>query len=118
MAISPIVSEQVNLMELFKVLGNETRFEIFKRVMTGSQCNCELSEALGIPLNLVSHHVHIMLDIGLITARRDEHDARWIYYSVNQQILEAFRQDLLELTDVTNIKERTPACPVKGCKKD
>jgi DNA-binding transcriptional ArsR family regulator len=117
MVVSQSVSQQEKLVELFKALGSVTRYEIFKHLMTGSQCNCGLSEILDIPLNLVSHHVHILLDLGLITARRDEHDARWIYYSVNQQELDAYRQAFLQLTDATGIKERTPAFPVKGCKK-
>lgn len=96
-------AEYNQLYDLFKILGNKTRFEIFKKLMNGAQCNCHISKDLGIPLNLVSHHVHLMLDIGLITAQRDENDARWIYYSICPTKLETFKQTFLQLTDAKNI---------------
>lgn len=103
--------------ELFKALGNETRFKIFSLLMTGSQCNCELSKALGIPLNLVSHHTRILLNLGLVTAQRDSTDARWIHYSINQQELEYFRQVFMRVSDPIQIEPRSPECPPKACKK-
>ena len=85
--------------------------------MTGSQCNCELSKALGIPLNLISHHTRILLNLGLVKTRRDSNDARWVYYSIDQHELENFRQVFMRITDPTQIKHRTPECPPKACKK-
>jgi ArsR family transcriptional regulator len=96
-------AEYNQLYDLFKILGNKTRFEIFKKLMNGALCNCHISKDLGIPLNLVSHHVHLMLDIGLIKAHRDENDSRWIYYSICPTKLEEFRYAFLLLTDPTNI---------------
>jgi ArsR family transcriptional regulator len=116
MVVSQSVSRQLHLAELFKVLGNETRYEIFKLLMAGSTCNCELAEALGIPLNLVSHHVHILLDLGLVTACRDQNDARWIFYSVDVQVLETYRQAFLALTDPAGIVDRDLTCSVRACK--
>ena len=116
MTVAQPVVQQLNVMEQFKALVNKTRNEIFSRLMTGAHCNCELSKALGIPLNLVSHHVHILLDLGLVNATRDSIDARWIYYSVDVQTLNAFRQAFLTLTNPEKIEERHPSCPINPCK--
>ena len=115
MALTQPVQTQLNVMAFFKALGNKTRHEIFTLLMTGAHCNCELSKALGIPLNLVSHHVHILLDLGLVIATRDSNDACWIYYSVDEQTLQTFRHAFLELTNPEKIHDRHPVCPIKPC---
>ncbi len=73
------------------VLGNPTRFRIFDILMTGTHCNCEISEKTGYAINLVSHHLKTLQEIDLIQSERNEIDARWIYYSVNKQNLDTFK---------------------------
>jgi len=111
----PDTGTREQLQQLFKALGNPTRFRIFEMLMTGPQCNCELAEELNIPINLISHHVHLLMDLGFITARRDETDARWIHYTVDREKLEAFRGSFMELTDPSGIQDRAPNCPVRPC---
>ena len=105
-------SHTPDLRVFFKALGNETRFKIFDLLMTGSQCNCELAKALDMPLNLISHHIHILLDLGLVSAKRNKDDARWIFYSINQQVLAELNRSFIKFTDPSKIKDRIPACPI------
>lgn len=111
----PETETREQLQQLFKALGHPTRFRIFQMLMTGPQCNCELAAELNIPINLVSHHVHLLISSGFVTARRDETDARWIHYAVDRKKLEGFRLSFMELTDPSGIQDRTPNCPVRSC---
>ncbi|PJF48137.1 MAG: ArsR family transcriptional regulator [Chloroflexi bacterium] len=77
------------LAERLKVLAEPNRLRIFSLLMDGVRCNCELSEALAMPPNLISHHLSKLRSVGLVDAERDKSDPRWIYYSINRAALEA-----------------------------
>ncbi len=107
-AICPRVSA---LAERFRVLADPTRLRIVDLLMQGRQCNCELGEALQLAPNLISHHLGVLRRAGLVDARRDPDDARWIYYSINQTALAELRAALDEFFDPTRIRARQPQCP-------
>ena len=96
--------------QVYKVLADPTRFAIFDILMTGTHCHCEIAEKLGLSLSLVSHHLRVLIEIGLVNATRDKFDARWIHYSINQEKLLLFREQLLQLTSPDRIKERASVC--------
>ncbi|GAB4428244.1 MAG: hypothetical protein Kow0031_08470 [Anaerolineae bacterium] len=60
------------------------RLRILDTLMQGVSCNGELNDRLGLPPNLLSHHLGVLKKAGLITSRRDAVDGRWIYYSVDE----------------------------------
>src|SRR5512141_2605952 len=76
------------LAERLKVLAEPKRLLILHFLMEGVQCNCELGDALQMAPNLISHHLRVLRDAGLVNVERDALDARWIYYSVNRSALE------------------------------
>ena len=94
----------------FRVLGDPSRFAIFDLLMQGVQCNCELGDQLKMPMNLISHHLKVLRDAGLVNAVRDETDARWVYYSVNRQALGQLREQLNGFFDPARIRSRQPSC--------
>lgn len=75
------------LSSVLKTLCEENRMRILCFLMQGERSVCDLAACLDLPQNLVSHHLGILRGLGLVTARRDEHDARWVYYSVNRTAL-------------------------------
>ncbi len=98
------------LARTLQVLCDPTRLAIFDLLMQGVQCNCEIGDNLKIPMNLISHHLQALRDAGLVDAERDPADARWIYYSINQDALQALRVELSAFLDPARIKPRAPAC--------
>ena len=56
--------------------------------MEGVQCNCELGDHLQIAPNLISHHLSVLRQAGLVDMERDNLDARWVYYSINRAALD------------------------------
>jgi ArsR family transcriptional regulator len=99
-----------DLANLLKVLGDPSRVAIFDLLMQGVQCNCEIGDHLKMSMNLISHHLKVLRDAGLVNAERDAHDARWIYYSVNQRALTGLRERLDAFLDVKRIQPRQPKC--------
>jgi ArsR family transcriptional regulator len=97
----------------FKVLGDPTHLAIFDLLMEGVQCNCEIGDRLGLPMNLISHHLKVLRDAGLVQAERDPLDARWVYYSVNQILLKRLRDQLGAFLDPARIQPRLPSCGPK-----
>jgi ArsR family transcriptional regulator len=75
------------LIKWLKVVGEPNRVLILEQIIQGIQCNCELGSALQIPANLISHHLSVLKDAGLVNVRRDAWDARWVYYSINIAVL-------------------------------
>jgi ArsR family transcriptional regulator len=97
-----------------KVLGEPNRLRIVALLREGVQCNCELGEALNMAPNLISHHLRILREVGLVEVERDAVDARWIYYSLNRDALAALLMTFGAFFDPSLIKERHPACGPQG----
>jgi len=76
--------EQTNqkVARVFKAMGDENRLTILSLLHTGERCACRLQEALNISQPTLSHHMRILLDAGLVSARKD---GKWIYYSLSQE---------------------------------
>lgn len=70
-----------------KVLSEPNRLKILDLLMQGEQCNCEMGGTLGMAPNLISHHLSVLQKAGLVNARRDEMDARWIHFSIDPEAL-------------------------------
>jgi len=99
-----------HLVIYLKALADPNRLRIFNLLMEGSQCNCELGESLGLPPNLISHHLALLRQIGLVNAERHPTDARWIIYSVNREVLSDLNAALQILLDPGRIQPRYPLC--------
>ena len=69
----------------FHALSDETRLEIMERLKDGEQCVCDLTDALKAGQSRLSFHLKVLKDAGLIT---DRPEGRWIYYSLNAEVLE------------------------------
>ena len=103
-----------DLADQLKALAEPKRLLILHLLMEGVQCNCELGDALGMAPNLISHHLRILREVGLVDVERDAVDARWVYYSINQSTLAQLAQTFGAFFDPTRIKERHPACGPQG----
>ncbi|MBK8989245.1 MAG: winged helix-turn-helix transcriptional regulator [Chloroflexi bacterium] len=108
----PIALER--LTEQLKALANPKRLQMIHLLMEGVHCNCELGEALDMAPNLISHHMSILRDIGLVEMERDAVDGRWVYFSLNEAALTALNQDFGAFFAMARIKPRRPTCGPQG----
>jgi ArsR family transcriptional regulator len=98
------------LTKMLKALSEPTRLSIFDVLMEGVQCNCEIAGRLGLSLSLISHHLHVLRQVGLVQSEHDPHDARWIYYSIDREALLQLDKEMQRLLDVNRIQPRLPSC--------
>ena len=75
------------LSNTLKTLCEQNRMRILCFLMQGERGVCELADCLSLPQNLVSHHLRVLRDLGLVAANRDEHDCRCMHYSVDRAAL-------------------------------
>ena len=71
---------------LFKALCNSTRAQIMEFLLSGERCVCEMTGPLDLSQPLVSHHLGLLRDAGLVNMR--DEGAR-TYYSINEERFDA-----------------------------
>jgi ArsR family transcriptional regulator len=83
--------------------------------MGGLQCNCTIKESFGLPMNLISHHLKLLKEAGLVRAERDPSDARWIYYEIDPRAMATLRDALFAALDPSRLRPRADCCGPTGC---
>ena len=96
--------------EFLRLMADPTRRRIFLHLMAGEVCNCELVGQLGLAQNLISHHLRQLRQAGLVRARRDDRDQRWVYYTVDAAALAERHRELSVLFDPARLGQREPDC--------
>lgn len=81
---------------LFKALSDPNRLMILDMLSDGELCACKILEALQITQPTLSHHMKILCDCGLVSAKRE---GKWMHYSIeaeNIQKLKMLLSDIIE----------------------
>ncbi|MCF7547451.1 helix-turn-helix domain-containing protein [Pseudonocardia sp. WMMC193] len=76
---------------LHAALGDAGRLAIVDVLAWGEASPSELGERLGMPSNLVAHHLKVLADIGLLTRHRSEGDRRRTYVALVRERLDDLR---------------------------
>jgi len=100
-----------------RALCDPTRRRIFLALMAGETCNCELSDALGLPQNLVSHHVRKLRKAGFVKEHPDPHDGRWVHIELDLAYLKKAWESLEGAFNPALLGERIPACRFRAHEK-
>ncbi len=87
------------IVPVLKALADPNRLRIFAALLRGTSCSGWLTEELGLPANLLSHHLRVLREVGLVQDRRDSVDGRWIYYQVDVVVLALIHQWLSTFLD-------------------
>lgn len=73
----------------FHALSDETRLKIIDCVLECEQCVCDLTEVLHTGQSRLSFHLKTLKDAGILIDRRE---GRWIYYSLNPDVMEELQE--------------------------
>lgn len=68
---------------LLKVLADETRLAVIEQLMAGPKHVGEINGPLGVEPSLLSHHLKVLREAGLVIAQRD---GKQVLYSVSPQV--------------------------------
>ena len=112
------------LVACLRALADPNRLAIFELLCQEQQCNCDMGDKLGLAPNLVSHHLRVLRECGLVVAERHATDARWILYSLNGEAVAGLAERIAALLCVDTLATAEPAscgsrCPAmaveEGC---
>lgn len=70
-------------LDILKLLADDTRWQLLRALRSSDYQAGELVERLGQPQNLVSYHLGLLRQAGLVQTHRSEADARVLYYGLD-----------------------------------
>ena len=108
----------VDFVPFFKAFCNSTRAQIIEFLLSGERCVCEMTGPLDQSQPLVSHHLALLRDAGLVKMR--EEGSR-TYYSIDWERfdgdLEGFLAYVRHLRETPHaVDESSSACTVARAK--
>jgi ArsR family transcriptional regulator, arsenate/arsenite/antimonite-responsive transcriptional repressor / arsenate reductase (thioredoxin) len=68
---------------IFKALADPNRLALFRLLLASDLTNSEMMDQTGLRQNLLSHHLTILVESGLVRVQRSIGDARRHYFSAN-----------------------------------
>lgn len=77
--------------KVFDALSEANRLKVYAILSYGETTVSSIYKCLTLPQNLISHHLKVLKNRGLVIATRR---GREIYYSINSKTLRTFRNSL------------------------
>ena len=96
------------LLQFFKVLGNESRLKIIGLLANGERTVGELAELLDIKEPTVSHHLAVMRELGLVQMRPAGNNR---IYRLNTKFLEKMNRDLFAQDNLAALVDKPTMTP-------
>lgn len=75
----------MDLIEIFKALGDENRIRILNLLIRQELCVCEIETVLDMTQSNASRHLNKLKTSGIITS---EKKSQWVYYRVDNKFIE------------------------------
>ena len=79
-----------------RVLGDPIRWSVVAELRRGTRCACELARVSGAAPSLLSHHLGVLRDAGLVTTQRR---GRWIDYTLVADRIGVLAAALVDVAD-------------------
>src|SRR4030066_2079572 len=92
----------MEIVQVFKVLSDETRFKLINLLLTHDLCVGALAHHLGISEAAVSQHLKQLREVGLV---KGEKRGYWTHYTVEKNKLNELAEVLRELTNLLPCSE-------------
>ncbi|MDP9070241.1 MAG: metalloregulator ArsR/SmtB family transcription factor [Actinomycetota bacterium] len=100
--------DTVGTLEALRALGEPLRWRIVELLADEELCVCHIVEELGVAQPLVSHHLRILRDAGLVDSDRYRY---WTYYRLRPEALVPLRDRLSRfVTRPSGAGERRRPC--------
>jgi len=94
--------------KIFKALSDPKRLRIIEMLSCGELCACKILEEFNVTQPTLSHDMKLLRDAGLLNVRRD---GKWMYYSLNEEIIQGFKQFICRITsDSPDCICKDPSC--------
>jgi ArsR family transcriptional regulator len=90
------LADRDRLADGLRVLAEPLRWRIVELLAAEELCVCHLVETLGVSQSLVSHHLRVLRDAGLVETERFRY---WIYYRLLPDALVLLADRLAQLAE-------------------
>lgn len=77
----------MQVVDFLKIISEESRLKILCILQKKKKCVCEIWQFLDLPQNLVSHHLRVLKDFGLIDS---EKEGTKVFYFLNKKNIKKF----------------------------
>ena len=67
----PVAETEISCADLLKALGDDTRLRVVKYLLEGERHAGELQSDLGVEQSLLSHHLRLLRNAGIVQSERD-----------------------------------------------
>lgn len=99
---SPAKTPSGALADMFKALSDPIRLTILRHLKKGGINELELADLMQfLPRALLSQHLTILREQSLVKACRDSENSRWMYYSLDKEVLSELDRQCSKLFDTT-----------------
>jgi ArsR family transcriptional regulator len=82
---------------VFKAFCDENRLMILEMLQSSEKCACVLLEKLNIVQSTLSHHMKILVESGIVSARNQ---GKWTYYSISSEGVAIAKDLLIKMTAI------------------
>jgi len=96
-----------NLALKLKVISEPNRLQIICLLFSGEKCVCQLEDALALSQNLVSHHLKVLKDAGLIDFCKC---GKWRHYSLDSKAFAELQSEFTNLMSADSGFIPSPKC--------
>jgi ArsR family transcriptional regulator len=107
--MSMAVDTDVGLPSALKAIAEPVRWRIVNALAREELCVCHLTEDLDVPQPLISHHLRVLRDAGLVETEKWRY---WTYYRLDSTVLAALGEELASLAGSAPAQatRRRPCC--------
>lgn len=109
-AVAARLPQLGTLPQMLKVLADATRLRIVGLLTQRELCVCDLEDLLGVSQSMTSHHLGVLRRAGLLLQRREERDARWVYYRLNPEATAHLVERFGSLLDLSHFDDTPAEC--------
>jgi len=88
------IADLARTVEFLKATSEENRLKILCILRNGEKCVCDIWQCLKLSQNLVSHHLKVLKDFGLISF---EKKGLKVFYKLNQKVVKKYLKELNKL---------------------
>jgi ArsR family transcriptional regulator len=101
--------DRVEAPAMLRALAEPVRWQIVSLLACEELCVCHLSEDLGLPQPLISHHLRTLREAGLVVGERFRY---WTYYRLRAEAIDALAGELTSLSTCCPepAEHRRPCC--------
>lgn len=86
--------------KILKAIAEPNRLKIVDLLSSGERCACDLLDEFEFSQPTLSHHMKVLIDSGLVTARKS---GKWQHYSLNLDQMSDISEVLGQLFRQTEI---------------